>query len=387
MDYSKFNFITQNFFFNSKIIKINIVEAGLINNTYIIEHLYNGKKSKFVLQSLSNIFESHEIVNINHKLITDHIKNRIDNNSFDFHCKKWKVPSLIKCKSNNLFSFPFELDVWRALVYIDESFVLNILEDVTMAYKVGVGLSKFHLFCSDFKHSNLKTSLKYFHNTSYYLDQYIYTLNNYNFEKLDDELKKRIQDLINSLSRHIPYVDFLFKSLMKESIDPNIIHGDPKLSNFLFDMKCKDVISLIDLDTVSLGYLLTDLADCIRSICNLVGDDPNNKEDVFFDIKSCKFFLKGYFSISKEHQNASFRFLPEFIYLIIFELTIRFLTDFLQSNSYFNIEYATHNLYRAEVQFRLLSSFVDQIPTLLKSLYNFGITSSSTFVNDIQKIV
>ena len=76
MDFEKINFITNNFFYNSKVLNIDFIDSGLINKTYIIEHLNNGKKSKFILQCLSNIFESHEIVNMNHKVITDHIKKK-----------------------------------------------------------------------------------------------------------------------------------------------------------------------------------------------------------------------------------------------------------------------------------------------------------------------
>ena len=81
---------------------------------------------------------------------------------------------------------------------------------------------------------------------------------------------------------------FLIEYLKKRTIDIGVIHGDPKLSNFLFDIKYKYVVSLIDLDTVSSGYLLTDLADCIRSICNTAGEDPDNIENVYFDINSFK---------------------------------------------------------------------------------------------------
>ena len=76
MDFKKLNFIVQKFFINSKVLNIKMINSGLINKTYIVEHLYNGIKSKFILQRLSNIFESHEIVNMNHKLITDHIKKK-----------------------------------------------------------------------------------------------------------------------------------------------------------------------------------------------------------------------------------------------------------------------------------------------------------------------
>ena len=387
MDFAKLNFITQKFFINSKVLNINIVNSGLINKTYIVEHLYNGVKSKFILQSLSNIFLSHEIVNMNHILITDHIKKKINNSYSDFYYKNWKVPSLIRCKSNQLFCFPFDSDYWRAMEYIDKTSSFQSLEDQKMSFQTGIGLARFHFLCSDIDCSKLENSIKNFHDTRYYKDQYLKTLKDYNFKKLDNELKERIDELIRCLAEHLEPVDFLLSSLSQKSIDQNVIHGDPKLTNFLFDIKHEYVVSLIDLDTVSSGYLLTDLADCIRSICNVVGGEPKHIDDVCFDINSCKYFLKGYFSISNKDKDHSFRFLPEFIYLIIFELTIRFLTDFLQSNRYFKIKYETHNLFRAEVQYRLLSSFLIQIPKLSNELHEMGVSSSSTFISDIKKFL
>ncbi len=387
MDCEKLTFITQKFFPNSKVLNIDKKNSGLINKTYIVEHLYHGIKSKFILQSLSNIFLSHEIVNMNHKLITDHITKRIKNSCSDFDCKIWKVPVLIRCKSNNLFVFPFESENWRAMVFIDQTYDFEYLEDERMAYQAGIGLAKFHFLCSDFDFSKLKTNIKNFHNTRHYIDQYIKILDNYNFNNIDSEVKKRIDELRSYLDDHITFVDLLLTSLAQISIDKSIIHGDPKLSNFLFDLKYKYVVSLIDLDTVSSGYLLTDLADCIRSVSNVVGEDPKYKDDVSFDINSCNYFIKGYFSISKEYKNHSFSLLPEFIYLMIFELTIRFLTDFLKSNRYFNIKYETHNLFRAEVQYQLLSSFLIQVPNLSKQLNKIGFPSSSTFVSDIKNFL
>ena len=87
MDFEKINLVTQKFFIKSKVLNIEIVDSGLINKTYIVEHLYNGIKSKFILQSLSNIFASHQIVNMNHKLITHHIKGKINKSSSDFLLK------------------------------------------------------------------------------------------------------------------------------------------------------------------------------------------------------------------------------------------------------------------------------------------------------------
>ena len=387
MDVEKIKLITNNFFHNSQVFKIDSIDSGLINKTYIVQYSIDGVKSKFILQCLSNIFESHEIVNTNHKLVTDHIKIKINLSHHGFDYQRWEVPSLIRCRANNLFGLQLGSDFWRAMVYIDDTYTLNNLEDKIMAYQIGLGLSKFHISCSDLDFKKLESSIKNFHNTKYYINQYFLNLKEYNFFKLDHEVNKRLQNLISSLSNHLLYVESILKSLEEKSIDLSVIHGDPKLSNFLFDIKSKHVVSLIDLDTVSSGYLLTDLADCIRSICNSAGGDPENIENVSFDINSCKYFLKGYFSIFNKKGSYYFELLPEFIYLIIIELTIRFVNDFLQSNRYFKIKYQTHNLYRAEVQYRLLSSFITQIPILSNSLHEIGISSNPDFVSDVQNIV
>ena len=387
MDFEKINFITNNFYHNSKVLNIDSIDSGLINKTYIIEYLDNGKKSKFILQCLSDIFESYEIVNMNHKLITDHIEKKIKKNHFYFDNYRWEIPSLIRCSSNKLFAFPFDSDFWRAMVYIDDTHSFDILEDKIMAYQTGIGLAKFHAACSDLEVKKLKNNIKDFHNTQYYIDKFNISFKNYNFIKLDDNVNKRVQKLMFSLSNHIIYVEFILGCLSRKKIDLSVIHGDPKLSNFLFDIQYKYVVSLIDLDTVSSGYLLTDLADCIRSISNLAGEVPENIDNVFFDICSCEYFLKGYFSIANKKSNYRFGCLPEFIYIIIIELTIRFLNDFLQSNKYFKVNYYTQNLYRAEVQYRLLSSFITQIPNLSKSLSEIGISSNPNFFIDVQNIV
>ena len=387
MNFEKIKIIAQKFFYNSNVLNVNEIDSGLINKTYIIEHLVNGKKSKFILQCLSNIFESYERVNMNHKLITDHFKNKIKKNYLKFDNQRWEVPSLIKCNYNNLFVLPFCSDFWRAMEYIDDTLTFDILEDNNMAYQAGIGLAKFHGTCLDIDLTKLENTIKDFHNTKHYIDQFRMIIKNYNFIKLNDKVNKRVCNLIFSLSNHILYVESLLGYLKRKSIVISVIHGDPKLSNFLFDIKHKNVVSLIDLDTVSSGYLLTDLADCIRSICNIAGEDPDDKENVCFDVNCCMYFLKGYFSTPYQKLDYDFGLLPEFIYLIIVELAIRFLNDFLQSNKHFKIKYQTHNLYRAEVQYRLLSSFVNQISAFSNSLHEIGISSNSTFVSDVQKFV
>ncbi len=387
MNFNKIKKIHRNFFINSRVIKIEKLISGNINKTYIIEHESRGRKSKYILQCLSNIFDSHEILNNNHKLLTDYMSEKLKNNYFTISDTRWDVPALIKCNSSNFFVFPFEENYWRAIKYIGGTLTLNFLEDSNMAYQIGLGLAKFHFILQDFQSSRIISTIKNFHNTNYYIDQYLISLQDFDFSRLDNKLVERVNILTNNLLFHVEYVKSLTLLFDNESLDNQLIHGDPKLSNFLIDFNQRFVVSLIDLDTVSSGYLLTDLADCIRSICNVSGEDPDDIESVFFDNNYCIYFLRGYFSMIDDMNLSKFRLLPEFIYVITFELSIRFITDFLKSNSYFKVDYDTQNLFRAEVQFRLLSSFISQSSNLLGDLERLGIVSNSTFAFDVQKLI
>jgi hypothetical protein len=50
--------------------------------------------------------------------------------------------------------------------------------------------------------------------------------------------------------------------------------------------------------------------------------------------------------------------------LITFEIGLRFLTDYLQGDSYFKVDRPGHNLDRARAQFRLVESIEEQMPEM-----------------------
>ena len=87
---------------------------------------------------------------------------------------------------------PFDKEYWRAMLYIEDAFSLNCLEDEMMAYQTGIGLAKFHFLCSNFNYYKLENSIKNFHNTRYYIEQYIINIKDYDFTELNVEVKKRI---------------------------------------------------------------------------------------------------------------------------------------------------------------------------------------------------
>ena len=114
---------------------------------------------------------------------------------------------------------------------------------------------------------------------------------------------------------------------------------------------------MLDLDTVKPGTVHFDFGDCVRSAANPAGEDASDLAAVNLDMTLFSAIAEGYlreagaFLTKKE-----ISFLPQSVKVITFELGLRFLADYLRGDTYFKIQYPTHNLHRARVQFKLLES-------------------------------
>ena len=114
------------------------------------------------------------------------------------------------------------------------------------------------------------------------------------------------------------------------------------------------------------GFLLYDLADCLRSCCNPLGEETDTLEEVNFNLDTFKQALLGYVSYkNKIISKNDIILIPTGVKVITFELALRFLIDYMNGNIYFNSTYQNQNLDRANIQLRLLASINDQWDSIL----------------------
>ena len=115
-----------------------------------------------------------------------------------------------------------------------------------------------------------------------------------------------------------------------------------------------EAISVIDLDTVKPGLVQYDIGDCLRSSCNLQGENARNLDDIRFETDLAKAILDGYISVAKDFlTDADYGYFFDSIHLLTFECGLRFFQDYLAGNVYFKVKHPEHNLERAVVQFKL----------------------------------
>ena len=138
-------------------------------------------------------------------------------------------------------------------------------------------------------------------------------------------------------------------------------HNDTKLNNILFDELTGRGLCIIDLDTIMPGLAANDFGDSIRFGAATAEEDEQDLDKMHFDISLYELYVKGYLEETKDVLTpAEIRSLPWGARLMTLECGIRFLTDYLQGDTYFKTEYPEHNLVRARTQFRLVDEMEQQ---------------------------
>jgi Ser/Thr protein kinase RdoA (MazF antagonist) len=315
---------------------------GLINATY---QVITGAEP-FVLQCINgHVFPEPEAVLANLAEIGRHLDGKAP-------CEvKLEIPRLLKTEAGLAHVRDDRGGIWRALSYIPDTLSLETPGNLEEARQTGFALGHFHHLLSDLDPARLKDTLPGFHIAPAYLARY------------HDVLAKADPRLIDAdcaafIDRHQAIAGDLEAAKREGLLPLRIIHGDPKLNNFLFDRSRHKVVGLVDLDTVKPGLLHYDIGDCLRSCCHRPENDA-------FDLDLCEAILGSYLSeAGRFFTGPDYDYLFAAIRLIPFELGIRFYTDHLEGNRYFKLEYPEQNLHRALGQFRLCASVIDQERTL-----------------------
>ena len=142
---------------------------------------------------------------------------------------------------------------------------------------------------------------------------------------------------------------------MRESgeLPTRVTHNDTKLNNVLLDKDTRQLLYVIDLDTVMPGLSLYDYGDCSRFGAATAPEDEKDLSKVHCDLHLFEVFTKGFIESCKGLTDLEIEMLPEGARTITLELGVRFLTDWLDGDKYFATKYPGHNLDRCKSQLAL----------------------------------
>ena len=343
--------VLQCYFLTPDDVQVSTLGQGNINDTFLV----TVATKSMVLQRINQrVFPAPQLLINNLQHLSQHLLSKVETGS-----QRWEDAVLVPSLDGSLSVLDKKNNLWRALSHIQNSISVSRVTNSFQAEQTGWALGHFHKRLTGLDINKLQPPLPGFHHIPSYLNHY---------DQLPppalDHDSVEIRFCMQMIEKERSGVLSLEKALNKGEIRQTTIHGDPKIANVLFDQKSGRAVSIIDLDTVGPGLLQHDIGDCLRSICNVAGEESEPTE-VHFDLDICQITLKGYFQEAGKLLTAIDR---EYIYdglkTITFELGLRFFTDYLEGGAYFKCKSPEETLQKALIQFFLLQDIIIQEQTI-----------------------
>ncbi|MEL6927922.1 MAG: aminoglycoside phosphotransferase family protein [Cyanobacteria bacterium J06600_6] len=346
---------------HAKITNILQHGSGNINSTFLVT---SELQAPFILQRLNTVvFCQPELVMNNICILSDYVHQILPQIDLPSD-RRWLMPKVLLTTQNQNHYLAEDGTFWRGISFIDNSQSFDTIQNLHHAREIGYGLGMFHQLLHNLPTDKLADTLEGFHITPGYLKHYYQIKEQFKL-KSSTEVNYCLQFI--QARPHLPYV--LEAAKAEGELRLRTIHGDPKINNIMIDCETQAAVAMIDLDTVKPGLIHYDIGDCLRSGCNLLGEETTNWESVKFEPELAQAILQGYLAVAQGFlTKKDYQYIYDSIRLLAFELGLRFFTDYLQGNVYFNVEHEEHNLARALVQFKLTESIESQSETIEKMI-------------------
>ena len=235
---------------------------------------------------------------------------------------------------------------WRACVFVEGSLTLDAVTPES-SYLVGLKFGEFEAMLSDLP-CQLEETIPDFHNMEFRMKQLHDAVEVDAAGRMD-----KVRDIVAEIEKDAYEMCCAERYYREGKLPKRICHCDTKVSNMLFD-KEGNVLCIIDLDTVMSSFVFSDFGDFLRSAANTGQEDDKNLDNVKFNFEIFKSFAKGYIESAKCFLTPlEIELLPYAVTLFPYMQAVRFLTDYINGDTYYQIKYPEHNYVRTLAQYKL----------------------------------
>ncbi len=320
---------------------------GHINDTFIVAAA--PPEQKVVLQRINqNVFRRPAEVMENAVRVTRHIRQKIEAQQDGVRRETLRyltAPDGSCCWTDPAGNY------WRAYHYIDHVVSYSIVTDANALYVSGRAFGEFMQQLADFPAETLHETILQFHDTP---NRY----RNFHRALQADPLgraKEVEAEIAFALARE-PFAHRLVDALAQGALPLRCTHNDTKLNNILLDEKTGQAVCVIDLDTVMPGLAAYDFGDSIRFGANPAAEDERDLSKVNFSVEYYEAYRKGYLETAGAALTpAELDSLLVGAKMMTLECGVRFLTDYLEGDTYFKTHRPGQNLDRTRTQFKLIA--------------------------------
>lgn len=334
--------------------------SGHIHDTYLLE-TKNEEIHRYILQRINTfVFTKPDAVQDNIWRILSFLKKREEvSKSLGI-----RDLGLIETMDGELAFIDTSGSYWRCFEYIDNTFVLENVQNPSQAFEGARLFGDFMARLIDYDPRRLHVTIPRFMDAKWRQEQ----LTMAEFTNPGDRLKqsqpelRRIREL-QGISDH--YIR------LHEALPDRVVHNDCKINNVLFDQDTGKGITVIDLDTVMTGKLLTDFGDMVRTFTVKGSEDSTEKEAYTCQTTLFEGLVSGYAEVLApvitEVERANLLLGGK---IVIYMQAIRFLADYINKDVYYKVDSPDQNLLRARNQLNLLESVLEQETDLQRIIEN-----------------
>ena len=347
MNDQKINYLLSSFGIRKKIKTWKPFGHGHINDTFLILTTGNDTPDYILQRKNHLVFKDVPGMLDNIVLVTDHIRAKLQAaGEPDIDRKVMKYLSTTDGK----YYFQDETgSFWTLFLFIGDSHGIEAVTVPEQAFSAGKAFGRFQQQLSDLDEAELIETIPDFHNGKYRFHQFSDAIM-FNKSGRRDEMKIAIDHLLGRKEEMLKLQSWLDNGKLPR----RITHNDTKINNILYD-KDDNILCVIDLDTVMPGSILFDFGDAIRTLGNSAAEDEADLAKISFQHAYFEAYTLGYLSesnqfltdLEKENLVYSCRYM-------VWEQAIRFLTDYLNCDTYYKIAYPDHNRIRTLSQLRYL---------------------------------
>ena len=328
---------------NAVVDEIENIPNGHINSTYRVR--INGRD--YILQRINvNIFKDPDGLINNIASVTNFLREGIIANGGD---PDREALTLIKTL-NGEYLHKDETGVYRLYLFITDATCYNKAEKEGMFGESAKAFGRFQTLLAKFDATKLTESIKDFHNTPVRFQNLLNAIN--------EDKAGRVKDCKDEIEFYLARKDFcsvITDRLADGRLPTRVTHNDTKLNNVMIDNATMKGICVIDLDTIMPGSMLYDFGDSIRFGASSAAEDEKDLSKVYCVPALYEEYAEGFLGEMKESiSEEEIAQLHNGAIMMTLECGMRFLTDYLEGDTYVRTHYEGQNLDRTRTQMALV---------------------------------
>ena len=314
--------------------------SGHINETYLV---VTSRPHLYILQKLSTqAFKNVPGLMENVIAVTQHL-GKMD--SDPRHALQ-----LIPTVDGQLYLATEDGEYWRTYEFVLDSLCLDKPETAEDLHQSGVAFGMFQNQLADFPAHTLTETIPHFHDTP---DRYRLF-----HEAIENDKAGRLSSVKAEVERYLSHeheAATMMDLCRSGELPLRVTHNDTKLNNVMLDAATRTPLCVIDLDTVMPGLAANDFGDSIRFGASTASEDEKDLSKVSMSLDLFRAYASGFLKACGQRLTPKeIETLPWGAKLMTLECGVRFLTDYLNGDTYFHVKYPEHNLDRCRTQITLV---------------------------------